>query len=186
MNDYLPTGRQAAQTACIRRAIITMTPYARLIGLLISGGARYRLIDHPPEGRTHEASALRGNPDYKAAKCIVARVALSKKTARYALVVIPGNRKADLSRLSELLGGMHAVLALRETAEALTGCVSGSIMPFSFHPDLHLIADPELLRNDEVFFNAARLDRSVALATEDYVTLARPRIAAVADLSVLA
>lgn len=159
-----------------------MTAYARLIGLLTSGGARYRLIDHPPEGRTHEASTLRGNPDFKAAKCLVARVKLSKKTARYALVVIPGNRKADLGRLSELLGGMHAVLALRETAEALTGCVSGSIIPFSFRPDLHLIVDPELLEHDEVFFNAARLDQSIALATEDYVTLAQPRIEAVADV----
>jgi Ala-tRNA(Pro) deacylase len=163
-----------------------MTTYTRLIGLLTSGGARYRLIDHPPEGRTHEASTLRGNPDYKAAKCIVARVTLSKKTARYALVVIPGNRRADLGRLSELLGGRHAVLALRETAEALTGCVSGSIIPFSFHPDLHLIVDPELLSQDEVFFNAARLDQSVALATEDYVTLAQPHIEAVASLGVLA
>lgn len=158
-----------------------MTAYARLIGLLTSGGARYRLIDHPPEGRTQEASMLRGNPDFKAAKCIVARVKLSKKTARYALVVIPGNRKADLGRLSELLGGMHATLALRETAEAMTGCVSGSIIPFSFHPELQLIVDPELLEQDEVFFNAARLDRSVALATEDYVTLAQPRIETVAD-----
>lgn len=166
--------------------VATMTPYDRLIELLTSAGARYRLIEHPPEGRTREASALRGNPDFKAAKCIVARVKLARKTARYALVVVPGNRRADLRKLSELLGGMDAALALRDTAEALTGCVSGSIMPFSFHPDLHLIADPELLKHDEVFFNAARLDLSVALATEDYVTLAQPRIESVADLSLLA
>jgi Ala-tRNA(Pro) deacylase len=34
-----------------------------------------------------------------------------------------------------------------------------------------------LLDVPELFFNAARLDRSIALATDDYVRLAAPRIA---------
>ena len=38
-------------------------------------------------------------------------------------------------------------------------------------------ADPALLDCDELYFNAGRLDRSVALASEDYVRLAGPRIA---------
>ena len=54
--------------------------------------------------------------------------------------------------------------------------MSGSILPFSFRPELQLIIDPGLLVHDELFFNAARLDRSVALDTGDYLTLAQPRI----------
>jgi len=157
------------------------TTYTRLINLLDTAGARYRLIDHAPEGRAAEASVLRGNPNSQAAKCIVARIKLDKRTARYALAVLPGDRQADLGRLRVLLGGVRAALAPRDTAEALAGCVIGSIPPFSFHPDLQLIADPDLLAHAEVFFNAARLDRSVALATEDYVALARPRIEPIAD-----
>ena len=163
------------------RTVVSMDAYAMLMGVLAAGGARYRILDHPPEGRTREASALRGHPDSKAAKCIVARVKLSRRDACYALVVVPGDRQVDFGKLSELMGGSRASFALRETAEALTGCISGSIIPFSFNPDLCLIADQGLLRHDEVFFNAARLDRSVALSTEDYVTLARPRVEAVAD-----
>ncbi|WP_199562455.1 hypothetical protein [Micromonospora deserti] len=53
------------------------------------------------------------------------------------------------------------------------------MLPFSYHPDLELIADPTLLRVPELFFNAARLDRSIALATDDYLRLAVPRIAAI-------
>ena len=40
-----------------------------------------------------------------------------------------------------------------------------------------LIADPALLDCGELYFNAGRLDRSVALASEDYLRLAGPRIA---------
>jgi Ala-tRNA(Pro) deacylase len=51
------------------------------------------------------------------------------------------------------------------------------VLPFSYHPRLELVADPALLRTAELFFNAARLDRSIALATDDYTRLAAPRVA---------
>jgi Ala-tRNA(Pro) deacylase len=44
-----------------------------------------------------------------------------------------------------------------------------------------LIVDPSLLENDELYFNAARLDRSVVLKTRDYLTLAKPRIEGIAE-----
>ena len=40
-----------------------------------------------------------------------------------------------------------------------------------------LIADPVLLDGDELYFNAGRLDRSIALDSQDYQRLAAPRIA---------
>ena len=53
-------------------------------------------------------------------------------------------------------------------------------MPFAFDPKLELIADPSLADNKELFFNAARLDRSVALNTEDYIKIADPRFEKIA------
>ena len=61
----------------------------------------------------------------------------------------------------------------------LAGSVSGTVLPISYHPQLELIADPALLAHPELFFNAARLDRSIALASEDYVRLAAPRVEAI-------
>ena len=155
---------------------VMTTAYSSLVKLLDEAGAHYRLIDHPPEGRTVEASLLRDHPASQAAKCIVARVEVNRQLVQHALAVIPGDRRTDLGRLTELLGGRRADLAPRTVAEALTGCVSGSIMPFSFNPELSLIVDPDLLAHEELFFNAARLDRSIALATDDYLALARPRV----------
>jgi Ala-tRNA(Pro) deacylase len=40
--------------------------------------------------------------------------------------------------------------------------------------------DPELLQQEEIFFNAARLDLSVGLNSDDYVSIALPHIAPVA------
>jgi Ala-tRNA(Pro) deacylase len=47
---------------------------------------------------------------------------------------------------------------------------------------LALVVDPSLLENDELYFNAARLDRSMALKTSDYVALAKPRLERIAAL----
>ena len=150
--------------------------YERLISALDGGGARYRVIDHEPEGRTEVVSAYRGNPIASAAKCIVVMVKIGKKTSRYYLAVVPGDARVDLNALKALAGGTYVAFASTDRAEQLAGSISGTILPFSFHPDLELVADPALLAHPEIYFNAARLDRSLALNTEDYVRLADPKI----------
>lgn len=150
--------------------------YERLIADLDAVGASYRLIDHEPQGQTELVSALRGNDVAQAAKCIVVMVKLGKKQTHYVLAVLPGDARLDLAALKALLGGSYAAFAAKEKAEELAGSVSGTVLPISYHPDMELIADPALLEHKELYFNAARLDRSVALATEDYVRLAKPRV----------
>lgn len=144
---------------------------------LDEGGARYRVIDHAPEGRTDEVSALRGHEPACAAKCLVVMVKLGKKTSRYYLAVVPGDARVDLAALKALAGGTYVSFASTDRAEALAGSASGTILPFSFHPDLTLVADPALLEHPELYFNAARLDRSLALNSEDYARLADPHLA---------
>jgi Ala-tRNA(Pro) deacylase len=151
-------------------------PYQQLVDVLQCGGARYRLIQHRPVGQTREASAVRGHPLDQAAKCLVVRVSTGKRTRRYVLAVLPGDRLLDLDRIRDLVRGSRVAFARRDIAESLTGTMSGAIMPFSFCPELELVVDPAMLEPGEMFFNAGRLDRSVAITTTDYVKLARPRI----------
>ena len=161
----------------------TADAYLRLIADLDRAGARYRVIDHAAEGRTDRVSALRGNDVAQAAKCLVVMVKIGKKYTRYVLAVVPGNARVDLSAVKALLGGTFVTVAGKDTAEMLAGSVSGTVLPISYSPQLELIADPSLLAFPELFFNAARLDRSVAVATEDYLRLAAPRIESITEAS---
>ena len=142
--------------------------YVRVISLLDAHGARYRVIDHVPEGRTEEVSRYRAHPVAHAAKCLIVMVKTGKRTKRYFLAVVPGDARVDLQGLKALADGTYVSFASTDKAEALSGSVSGTILPFSFHPDLELVVDPGLLEHPEMFFNAARLDRSLALNTQDY------------------
>ncbi len=153
-----------------------MDAYERLLSILDSGGARYRIIEHPAEGRTEVVSGYRGNDIAHAARCLVVMVKVGKKVTRYFLAVVAGDARVDLNAVKALVDGAYVSFASTDRAEALAGSVSGTILPFSFHPELELIVDPGLLKHPEIYFNAARLDRSLALNTEDYVRLAEPRI----------
>ncbi|MEV0136582.1 YbaK/EbsC family protein [Dactylosporangium sp. NPDC050688] len=157
----------------------TTTEPEPLTALLDRESAHYRIIDHLPEGRTEAASRLRGHPLGAAAKCLVLRLKTGK-TRRYVLVVVPGDRRVDIAAVRDLYGSRNAAVAPADVAERLTGCVSGAIPPFTFHPELDLVVDHGLTGHDEIYFNAGVLDRSLALRTEDYLRVSRPRVGAVA------
>lgn len=154
--------------------------YSRLITLLDEQGVAYRLIDHEPEGRTEVVSPMRGNELAQAAKCIVLMVKIGKKVTKYVLAVIPGDARVDLSSVKSLMQGTYVAFADTAIAERLAGSVTGTILPFSFDPTLELIVDPALLANDEIYFNAARLDRSMALKASSYRAVAKPRVERIA------
>lgn len=166
-------------TGDLAPAPVTAGPdaYARLVADLDASGARYRLIDHAPEGRTEVVSALRGHDLARAAKCLILLVKIGKKQTRYVLAVVPGDARLDLAAVKALLGASYVAFADTSKAEELAGSVTGTVLPFSYDERLELIADPALLDHDELYFNAGRLDRSVALASQDYRRLADPRIA---------
>ena len=109
-------------------------------------------------------------------------VKIGKKVTKYVLAVIPGDARVDLNAVKALLGGTYIAFASPDIAEKLASSVAGTILPFTFSPELELIVDPSLLENTEIFFNAARLDRSLALKTIDYVALSKPRLERIATL----
>ena len=156
--------------------------YTRFMAHLDQHGIAYRLIDHAPEGRTEIVSTMRGNTLAQAAKCIVLMVKIGKKTTRYVLAVVPGDRRVDLSAIKAMLGGTYIAFATPEIAERLAGSVTGTILPFSFNPELELIVDDAVLDNPELYFNVARLDRSIVLQTSDYVMLAQPRLGRITEV----
>ncbi|GHE38267.1 hypothetical protein GCM10018785_04880 [Streptomyces longispororuber] len=154
--------------------------YQRLITLLDTTRTPYRLIDHEPDGTTDSVSALRGHPVSQAAKCIILRVKTDRKTTRHVLAVVPGDRRVDLDAVRTLFNARYVGFSDAATAERLAHAVPGTVLPFAFDPDLELVADPAVVARPQLYFNAARLDRSAAISGSDYARLAQPRIEPIA------
>jgi Ala-tRNA(Pro) deacylase len=158
-----------------------MDIHERLIEVLNQEGATYRVVEHVPEGRTEVIAQIRGNRTEQAIKSMVVQVRYGKKDNRYYLANVPGDCRVDFDAIRTELGAQGAAFAPREKAEALAGCVIGSIPPFSFNEDLIVLADPAIQENEEVVFNAGRLDRSIFMRMEDYIRIARPRLIKIAS-----
>lgn len=154
--------------------------YERLVVLLDAENARYRLIDHAAEGRTELVSGMRGHAPKEAAKCIILMLKTGKKITHFILAVVPGDSRVDLEAVKRQKGATLVRFADPGVAESLAGCVSGAVLPFAFDPKLELIVDPDVAASKIMYFNAGRLDRSIALDTEDYLRIAKPRIARIA------
>lgn len=148
--------------------------HQRLLDLLSLEGARYRVVSHEAVGKCEAVSEIRGTALGQGAKALVCKVK-GNGVNQHVLAILPADQQADLSRLAAHLGGLRASLASPAEVDALTGCVFGAIPPFSFHPQLKLVADPLLFeRFPEIAFNAGVLDKSIILNTADYLRIAQP------------
>lgn len=153
--------------------------YHALLHLLDAHGTPYELLEHAPAGQTAVASEQRRHALNVAAKCLVLELR-GGESKKYVLAVIEGHRRVHLKAVRRLYGLSDAGLAPARVAEHFGRAVIGSIPPFSFDPHLEVVVDVRVLDHPAIYFNAARLDRSVALDVRSYLKVGNPRIARIA------
>ena len=154
--------------------------HQQLCDLLDSAGATYRVIEHEPEGRTEIIAKIRGNRIEQSIKSIVIQVRRKKENI-YCLANVPGDCRIDFNGIKGHFTADSVAFAAREKAQELTGCVIGAIPPFSFNDHLQVLADPLIQENEEVVFNAGRLDRSIFMKLDDYLRIAKPQLVKIAS-----
>ena len=146
--------------------------FEQLVALLEANHARFRIIEHPAEGRSDVVAALRGTKPGQGAKAMLCRA-----EGVYVLAVLPGNRKVDFKKVAGVAAKRKSTLATPEEAMKQTGCAIGAIPPFSFSPGITLAVDPALVEaHEEIAFNAGRLDRSMVVDSRDYLRIAQPLV----------
>ena len=157
-------------------AALIPSTHQQLLELLNRSAARYRVVEHEAVGKCEAVSEIRGTDLRQGAKALVCKVK-GNGVKKHVLAILAADLQADLGQLASHFGGLKASLASPAEVDALTACVFGAIPPFSFHPDLALVADPLLFeRFDEIAFNAGLLEKSVIMDTQDYLRIARPEL----------
>ncbi|WP_107797469.1 YbaK/EbsC family protein [Campylobacter concisus] len=171
--------------------------FNKIHDLLSKNEAKFRVIEHESARTSEEVAKIRGTKMSQGAKALVCSIKgvdeekfreifkdenvlddekpAMKAGKIYLLAVLPADEQADLDVLTQKFDGKRASLASPEEVTALADCVFGSVPPFSFHKNLHLVVDESLLeRNEEIAFNAGLLDRSVVLNAKDYARIVKP------------
>lgn len=138
--------------------------------LLAADGVPFREVHHGPTSTSEESARARGEELRIGGKALLLR-----GDDRFALFVLPADRKLDSGAVRRELGFRRLRFASREELFELTGLVPGSVPPFG-RPILPfpLYVDTCIAANDRIAFNAGSLTDSILLAVGDYLRLAAP------------
>lgn len=145
--------------------------HARILALLDGAGVPYREIRHVAVSGSAEAAAARGTDPADGGKALLLRV-----RGEPLLLALGADRSLDNRALKRRFGTTKTRFATAQELLALTGLAPGAVPPFG-EPVLPfpLYVDEALARRRRIVFTAGRRDRSIELATADWLAVARPR-----------
>ncbi len=147
------------------------TPHDAIIQLLQKHGFAYQYFVHEPTPTSADSAKVRGTTLSQAAKALVMQAG-----KELIMMVVPGDKQADLKALAEHVEVKKVVLVSRETVQAKTGLAVGSIPPFGSLFGMKTYVDSRLASNEDIAFNCGRVDRSVKMRYEDYLELEHPEV----------
>jgi len=133
----------------------------------------YREIQHAPGARTEDYHQAVGCRYEQQAKCLFLKVINAGETA-YVICAIPASKKANFKALRDLLKAKDVKFASREELVTVTGCDLGELAPVGRLFGIQTLMDADLLREDEIFINAGRLDVSFAFNPADLARVEQP------------
>lgn len=131
---------------------------------LTAQGVQFVEKQHEVTRTSEESARARGEALSVGAKALVI-----KTDDAYRLFVLPADRKLDSHAIKRKLGVKKLRFADAAELLALTGLVPGSVPPFG-EPilPLELWADPPLVEQDRIAFNAGSLTTSIVMPADDY------------------
>jgi Ala-tRNA(Pro) deacylase len=156
---------------------VSLSTFDKIVSVLKRHNARFRIVEHEPEGQSDKIAQIRGNEPQQGAKAILTMSSDKEGKSSFNLVVIPADSGLDFGKLKKHLGKKNTTMAPLDEMEKLTDCVRGSVPPFSFWPSINLLVDESLITRNhesEIVFNAGRLDRSIFLYVADYLRIVSP------------
>ena len=145
------------------------TEVERVSGFLRQSGA---------EARVEEFSA--GTPTaVDAAKAVGCKLGQIVKSlvfdcdGRWVVVLVPGDRRADLGKIAAAAGAKKARIAKPDEVEQATGFVAGAVAPFPLPNVDRVFVDRGLLAHKHVWIGAGSPRHMAEIAPGDLIRLSR-------------
>jgi len=147
-------------------------PAKKLKELLDSQGIQYRSISHSTAYTAQEIAASAHVPGREMAKTVIINA-----DGKWAMAVLPANRKVVVQELRDITGAEHVRLATEQEFRGLfPDCETGAMPPFGNLYGMDVYVAPSLAEDDEIVFNAGTHDEVIRMRYEDFERLVRPKV----------
>jgi Ala-tRNA(Pro) deacylase len=145
--------------------------FERVENFLRQQGIDFQVLRHEPVFTSEQAAAVRGVPLASGAKALVCKV-----DERFALFVIPADRKLDGKRVRQALGSRSLRFATVDELRQLTGLAPGSVPPFGRLFGLTTCCDSRMADSEKINFNAGDHSISISMRWVDYLRVENPTL----------
>ena len=144
-----------------------------LINSFLEQASWFEVFVHEPVRTSEEASKLRtGYTIENGAKALIL-----KTPSGNLMLVVPGDKRFDNSKLKTYLGVKTVSFATEEqVAEITNGVRLGGVPPFGSVFGLKTYVDKAVLSNEKIIFNCADKTVSVGLYLQDYLKIEKPTV----------
>jgi Cys-tRNA(Pro) deacylase len=92
---------------------------------------------------------------------------------RWVVVLVPGDRRADLDKVAAAAGARKARIAKPDEVERATGFVAGAVAPFPLPNVDRVFVDRGLLAHERVWIGAGSPRHMAVIAPGDLIRIAR-------------
>lgn len=151
---------------------------SKIVVLLKDGGYWFETFEHEPVRTSEEAGKVRtGYSLAQGAKAMIVRVKKSTTDKSFAMLVLPGDKRFDFTKVKQLFGAKDVRFATEEEVIKITdGVLPGGVPPFGNLFSLPVVADPLVFENEKIVFNAGDRRFSIAMNSADYLKIVGPRV----------
>jgi Cys-tRNA(Pro) deacylase len=106
----------------------------------------------------------------------VKSLVLKTKEGKFAVLVLPGDKKLDWKVVANQLNTKKVEFAKPEEVLQLVGCEIGCVPPFGHMAELPIYMDKELLKKDFLYFNPGAHNKSFKVKAWDLRKLCNPKM----------
>ena len=85
------------------------------------------------------------------------------------VVIMPGDKKANIAKIEELTGEQNLRMAKPEEVKAITGYKVGTVSPFGISPEVKQIADNSILTLSSLFLGSGKSDVLIKMNQTEFV-----------------
>jgi Ala-tRNA(Pro) deacylase len=144
---------------------------------LTGEGVNYIADEHSPAYTAQEVAAYEHISGDMIAKPVIVH-----DGGQYVMCVLPASYRLNLGKVSKALDSIELRLASEaEMDEIFDDCELGAEPPFGNLYRMDTVVDRHLADDEEIVFQAGTHSKSVRMRYSDYQTLAKPKVADLAE-----
>lgn len=146
-----------------------MTLEEKIVQTLRERGIEYEIYEHEPVYTNPTMAEALGVTEAETVKSLV----LTTKEKKMVVLVMPGSKKVDWKAAANTVNTKKVSFAKPDAVSEAVGCEVGCVPPFGHLTDLPIFVDPELMRQNEVYFNPGVHHKSFKVKSRDLKKLCK-------------